>query len=874
LGSTLGYRYDGNARQFETHSVYYAIIPKPAGPPTNIIATGGDKKATVSFAPPTDVGGALITAYEMTATPGGHKKVGAASPITMTGLTNGTAYTFSVRAINAAGYGASGNSNKVTPAGLPGAPTGVTATAGNGLATVSFKASDSNGSPIDHYTVTAPGVTSVTGKASPIKVTGLTNGKFYWFTVKATNGAGTGPDSAESNTVQPVALPGAPTNVTAKAGDETSTGGKGQAWVSFNPPASTGGLPVQSYTAIPYSGRKLKSLMTVGPQSPIVVNNLTNGTSYTFTVVATTSEGTSPESPPSNTVTPAFRPDAPTGVTATAGNGQVTVSFGASNANGSPIDHYTVTPNPGGKSTTGKASPITVTGLTNGTPYTFTVTATNAMGTSPPSSTWPPTTPATIPGKPLNVNAVPGDKQATVTFDAPDDGGSKITSYRVTSGTIVTVGTASPTVVTGLKNGTTYSFKVQGINIMGGGPVSDPSNPVTPALTAQTSITSSQNPVNLGRPVTFTATVTGASGAGVPTGTVQFQVDGSNFKSPVTLSGGSAVSSATSSLSVGDHTVKAFYNGDTNYGASYAVLTQTVLNTSTTSVSSSLNPSTYGQPVAFTAGVSGPSGPTAPSGTVQFTVDGTNLGSPVTLSGGQAVSWTTYSLSLGNHAVAAAYSGDTSHGPSTGTLAGGQTVNQTWSRTYVTSSQDPSLYQQPVTFTAGVWGPSGPTAPSGTVQFAVDGTNLGSPVTLTGGQAVSAATSSLSVKNHAVAAAYSGDTNYGASTGTLDGGQTVQASSTTTVSSSENPSYYRQSVTFTATVAGVSGVGTPTGTVQFQVDGNNLGSPVTLSGGSAVSPATSSLTPGNHPVTAAYSGDGAYVAGSGTLSGGQVVHNN
>ena len=86
--------------------------------------------------------------------------------------------------------------------------------------------------------------------------------------------------------------------------------------------------------------------------------------------------------------------------------------------------------------------------------------------------------------------------------------------------------------------------------------------------------------------------------------------------------------------------------------------------------------------------------------------------------------------------------------------------------------------------------------------------------------------------------------------------EVVKASTTTTVMSSENPSIYGDSVTFAATVSAVSpGTGAPTGTVQFKSDGVNLGSPVTLSGGSATSIWVSALSVGSHAITAVYSGD-------------------
>jgi hypothetical protein len=133
-----------------------------------------------------------------------------------------------------------------------------------------------------------------------------------------------------------------------------------------------------------------------------------------------------------------------------------------------------------------------VTGLTNGTSYTFTVTATNANGTGPasaPSNAVTPSAP-TVPGAPTGVTATAGNTAAVVSWIAPGNGGSAITSYTVTpfigsaAQTPVTV-TGSPpatsATVTGLTNGTSYTFTVTATNAVGTGPASAPSNAVTPS---------------------------------------------------------------------------------------------------------------------------------------------------------------------------------------------------------------------------------------------------------------------------------------------------------------------------------------------------------------------------------------------------------
>jgi len=175
---------------------------------------------------------------------------------------------------------------------------------------------------------------------------------------------------------------------------------------------------------------------------------------------------------PSNQVIPGSAPGAPTGVTATPGNGQASVSFKLPEDSSIPVASCTVTSSPGGITVTDSGNPIIVPGLTNGTPYTFTVKATNAVGTGPASKPSKAVTPATVPGAPTGVTAKAGIGNATVSFNPPaSDGGSPITSYVVTSnpGGITASGPHSPITVKGLTNGTAYTFSVQAINRIGTG---------------------------------------------------------------------------------------------------------------------------------------------------------------------------------------------------------------------------------------------------------------------------------------------------------------------------------------------------------------------------------------------------------------------
>jgi hypothetical protein len=468
----------------------YEAAPTVPQPPTIGTATGGNAQASVTFTAPGNNGGATIIDYTVTSNPGGIIGTSTSSPIVVSGLTNGTAYTFTVTARNSVGSSAASSaSNSVTPATVPGAPTIGTATGGNAQASVTFTAPASNGgSAITSYTATSsPGGFTASGSASPLVVTGLTNGTAYTFTVRATNAIGQGAASAASNSVTPATVPGAPTIGTA-------TGGNAQASVTFTAPASNGGAAITSYTVTSSPG----GLTGTGAASPIVVTGLTNGTAYTFTVRATNAVGQGAASAASNSVTPAGPPGAPTIGTATAGNAQASVTFTAPASNGgSAITSYTVTSSPGGLTASGSASPLVVTGLTNGTAYTFTVTATNAVGTGPASAASNSVTPAGVPGAPTIGTATGGNAQATVSFTAPaSNGGSAITGYTVTSnpGGIQGTGSASPITVTGLTNGTAYTFTVTATNAVGTGPASAASNSVTP----QNNLTLTVNKIGTG----------------------------------------------------------------------------------------------------------------------------------------------------------------------------------------------------------------------------------------------------------------------------------------------------------------------------------------------------------------------------------------
>jgi len=182
-------------------------------------------------------------------------------------------------------------------------------------------------------------------------------------------------------------------------------------------------------------------------------------------------------------------PDAPTIGTATDvgtsrayNNGAATVTFTAPSYNGGlPVTSYTVTSSPGGFTASGASSPLTVTGLASNTAYTFTITATNGIGTSAASSASNSITATTVPQAPTIGTATISTTTASVPFTAGATGGKAVSTYTATSspGSITGTNSASPISVSGLTGGTSYTFTVTATNANGTSAASASSNSVT-----------------------------------------------------------------------------------------------------------------------------------------------------------------------------------------------------------------------------------------------------------------------------------------------------------------------------------------------------------------------------------------------------------
>ena len=256
----------------------------------------------------------------------------------------------------------------------------------NGAASVTFTPSAGGGLVSRFTAISTSGGYSGFGSSSPVVVTDIPVGTVATFTVTATNGYGNALATAASNSATITTVPQTPTIGTASNPPGSAYGSTALASVTFTAGAS-GGKTISNYK---YStdGTTYTALSPEDAISPVTVPGLTSGSSYTISLKAVNANGDSIASAATNSVTVSTVPQAPTIGTATdLNNGTgASITFTPGATGNSAITSYTVTSSPGGFTGTGSSSPVTVSGLTGGESYTFTVRANNANGTSLSSS--------------------------------------------------------------------------------------------------------------------------------------------------------------------------------------------------------------------------------------------------------------------------------------------------------------------------------------------------------------------------------------------------------------------------------------------------------------------------------------------------------
>jgi uncharacterized repeat protein (TIGR03803 family) len=376
------------------------------------------------------------------------------------------------------------------------------------------------------------------------------------------------------------------------------------------------------------------------------------------------------------------------------------------------------------------------------------------------------------------------------------------------------------------------------------------SNPVGLTVnmaTTSTSVASSSNTAGTGQPITLSATVISQYG-GSATGLVLFY-SGSQFIADA----GIVSSIATTNVSFptpGTYSVTAKYAGDSNNSSSTSgSVTEKIIVSTVTKLTTTRNPITAGETVTFTASVTSNSEAPPDGETVTFYSGSSVLGTAPLVGGSAALALS--SLTTGTYTITANYPGDATFAAST-SPALIEVVNPTAksaTSTTLMTSLTPSIYGQKVTFTATVTNAGG-AAPTGEVAFEWGGGFSVGSANISNG----VATFTIAVLNadtYGFTAVYLGDTNNLGSTSTVVSQTVEQTTSSATIESSVNPSTVGESVTFTAKIK--SPTVTPKGPVTFTVGQTILGT-VELTGGKATL-TTSSLPAGSNAVTVTYDGD-------------------
>src|SRR5437773_7235764 len=490
------------------------------GAPQGLSAAPGDATVSLTWSPPSSNGGSPITNYRVYRgfTSGGETlltTLGVVTSYSDTAVTNGVTYYYEVSARHDVGEGPrprQGSATAVAPTNAPGAPRALGAVAGDAtVALAGSSPSAGGGSAITNYKVyrgtiagqlsllaTLPNVLSYTDSA-------VTDGQTYSYKVTAVNAVGEGPRSNEASgrpTAGPT-VPSPPRQLNATPGEAPVT----LTWLA---PSSDGGSPITNFKIYQGTASGGESLLaTVGAVFSYPDSSVTNGVTYYYYVTAVNgigASGSSNEVSATPVAGPSV-PDAPQNLVATPGNGTMTLTWSPPPWDvRSPVTGYTVYrgTNSGNRSffvPLGNVTTYTDTGLANGQRYYYVVTAINAIGEGPPSSEVS-AKPATVPGSPGNLQAIPGNRNVTIQWSGAANNGAPVTNYTVYRGTtsgstswVKTLGNVDTYTDTGLTNGVRYYYRVAAVNRVGEGtksneasasPTAGPSVPSVPRNLAPT----------------------------------------------------------------------------------------------------------------------------------------------------------------------------------------------------------------------------------------------------------------------------------------------------------------------------------------------------------------------------------------------------
>jgi hypothetical protein len=716
---------------FDISNANFTITAATAcNPPTGLsVGSITATTATLSF---TTSGAA--TSYVVTTSPTTTTQTVTASPVSLTGLLTGTQYTVFVQSGCAAGATSTAASVSFITAAPPVCNAVTSLSVGSITATTASVSFTASAGASNYVVTTSPATSTYTATASPVSLTGLTAGTSY--TVNILTNCSNGGTATTGTTFG-----------TPPANDNCAGAINLVSGTSCTTTAGTVARATQSQAASACTGSTSTSALDVW------YSFVASGTAHTVTL-ASAFDG----------VLGIFNGDCGSLTSRTCADGTGAGGTESISLTGLTVNtRYYIRVYP--YTSSGSPAPTVA-----NSGFTICVTGTVAPTCAAPTS--------------LSAGSIT-NTSASISF-TPN---AQASSYTVTTSPATTTQsiTASPVSLTGLTAGTAYTVSIATScqNGLTSTAATVSFTTTTPPATTTTSLSSNANPSAFGQTVTLTATV--SSGSGTPTGTVTFS-DGATSLGTATLSSGTATLT-TSALSVSSHSLTATYNGDSSFsGSSSTTLTQVVnLASTATTLTSSPNPSAFGQTVTLTATASSTTG--TPTGSVSF-YNGNSLLGNATLSGGTGA-LNVSSLTAGSHSLTAIYSGSSSFATSTSATVT-QVVNQASTTTTLTSSLNPSAPGQSVMLTATL----SPSAAAGTVTFFAGATSLGTG-TLSAGVAT-LSTSALATGSHSLTATYNGSTNYAGSTSaTLT--QVVNAAAPAITSLAPNSGVVGSSVTITGT---------------------------------------------------------------------------
>jgi fibronectin type 3 domain-containing protein len=449
-----------------------ATTSVPSGP-ANLTVTPGAASTTLKWTASTSGSPTSYNIYRGTATDGEAVTPvatvsGTTTTFTDSGLTNGKTYFYNVAASNSVGVSPDSNEVSVSPGvttTAPPAPSGLASNPAAGSIALTWNPS-AGATSYSVYRGTAPGAEGATPVATTTSDsftdTGLTNGTGYYYTVAATNTGGASAKSAETNTVPTAAVvaPPVPFGVVI-----TTAPGQVHLQWTYEETATS----YQVYRGTTPGGEGATPLATV-TSSSYTDTAVTSGVTYYYEITALTGATASARSSEYNANTSGTSiPPTPTGLVATAGNGSVTLNWTASTG-ATSYNIYRGTASGGEGATpiaTSTTNSYTNTGLTNGTPYYYTVAASDSAGTSSQSSEVS-ATPTATPGVQISCGGT-----ATGTWVADKDFTGGATSG--TSNAISTTGVTNPApqevyqhnrygnftyAITGLTAGASYTVRL------------------------------------------------------------------------------------------------------------------------------------------------------------------------------------------------------------------------------------------------------------------------------------------------------------------------------------------------------------------------------------------------------------------------------